>query len=355
MANKRAFRRISPPLQHLLFWLIPYSTLFILQATAPGSDSYNWFEQLTISFVVAAALAYSNIYLCRKYFFSKKQFYFLGISLVYAVYITVVYFTVVPNVSETPAGRPVKTFPMLFFFTLYFLVILLISFVYWSLAIANSKNKELLAAQAQLQQFENDKNDAELKFLRSQINPHFLYNTLNYFYSKALPVSPELADSILLLSDIMRYSLQLKENEQGMALLFEEIDHISNMIKINQYRFNNRLQVKFLVTGIPDTVCIAPLILISFAENAFKHGELSDPANPLVIKLDISPEKQKIFFSVYNKKKKGPKEPGTGIGLDNAKRRLGFIYRENYTLDIIDETEFYKASLTLPLYQDLTL
>ena len=355
MANKRIFPLSSRPVQHLLFWLIPYSTLFILQATAPGSDSYNWFEQLTVSFAVAAALAYSNIYLCRKYFFSNKHFYFLGISLLYAIYITVVYFTIVPNLSETPAGRPVKTFPMLFFFTLYFLVTLLISFVYWSLAIANRKNKELLAAQAQLQQFENDKNDAELKFLRSQINPHFLYNTLNYFYSKALPVSPELADSILLLSDIMRYSLQLKENEHGMALLSEEIDHISNMIKINQYRFNNRLQVKFLVTGRSNAVCITPLILITFAENAFKHAELSDPENPLVIRLDVALEAQKIFFSVYNKKKKGPKEPGTGIGLENAKRRLDFIYGENHELVIFDEAEFYKASLTLPVYQDLSL
>ena len=136
----------------------------------------------------------------------------------------------------------------------------MLSFAYWAATAANKKNKELLAAQLQMQHFENDKITTEKKFLLTQINPHFLYNTLNFFYSKALIVSPPLADSILLLSDIMRYSLQLKENRYGMVLLQNEVNHIYNIIKINQYRFSNKLNINFYLTGELETVCIAPLI-----------------------------------------------------------------------------------------------
>jgi LytS/YehU family sensor histidine kinase len=246
-------------------------------------------------------------------------------------------------------------FASLFFYTLYFLLIYLLSFVFWLATAANKKNKELLAAQLLLQQFKTDKLDAENKFLQSQINPHFLYNTLNFFYSKALTLSPELADSILLLSDTMRYSLELKENAKGMTLLEKEVTHIYNLIKINQYRFNNKLQIKFLISGDLQAVCIAPLVLITFVENVFKHAELLDVKNPLVISLHILKEEQLIRFNIENKIKKGPKEPGTGIGIDNAKRRLEYLYDQQYKLTIQQDADFYKASLTLPLYKDFAL
>jgi two-component system, LytTR family, sensor kinase len=340
-------------LRHILFWTLLYAAVLVLQAMAPDSNSTGWFVQTTGSFAVVITILYINTWLCSKFFFNRRGLYFTCISLLYICYLLLVYLSSKDHVQINPmTGRASSDFAIGFFFTLYFLVLVLLSFLYWAMKIANKKNKELLATQQQLREFENDKNEAEKKALHSQINPHFLYNTLNYFYSRSLAISPELADSILLLSDIMRYSLELKENKHGMVLLHNEIEHIRNIIRINQYRFSNKLQVQYLLAGNPDKVCIAPLVLITFVENAFKHAELLDTHHPLLIKLDISENTRQIYFVVSNKKKKGPKEHGTGIGIDNARRRLSFIYSKDYELVIKDEPDFYHASLTLPLYKD---
>lgn len=344
-------------LWHLLFWVSLYS--FILwQETGfeNGSENISQFFEVSIIFICAAVIIYINLFLCIKYFLKNKIGYFIGILFLYTIYINVLNHTLFANDIINPINhKKASAFAAQFFFSLYFLVLLLLSFAFWAATAADKKNKELAAAQLKMQQFENDKLTAEKKILQTQINPHFLYNTLNYFYSKALVVSPPLGDSILLLSDIMRYSLQLKENKYGMVLLQNEVDHIFNIIKINQYRFSNKLNINFFITGELATVCIAPLILITFIENAFKHAELLDAKEPLIIKLEIIKEENKIYFLIHNKQKKSPKEMGTGIGLDNAKRRLDFLYGSKYTMYIANEPEFYDASLLLPLYKDVAL
>lgn len=352
---KHVLKKISPPVRHLLFWLIPYFILLGIQLMQTSDPEYNGFTQVTVSFVAMAAIVYSNLFLCKRYFFEKKYTYFLGAILLYSVYILVVYFTIYPHEEKTIVGRQATLFSTLFFYTLYFLLIFLLSFVFWLATAANKKNKELLAAQLLLQQFKTDKLDAENKFLQSQINPHFLYNTLNFFYAEALVVSPELADSIVLLSDTMRYSLELKENAKGMTLLENEVNHINNLIRINQYRFNNQLQIKFLISGELQAVCVAPLVLITFVENAFKHAELLTAKDPLVLSLQVIKEEQVIKFSTENKIKKGSKEIGTGIGIENAKRRLQYLYDNQYSLEIKQDEEYYSVSLTLPLFKDFAL
>ena len=89
----------------------------------------------------------------------------------------------------------------------------------------------------------------EHAYLRAQISPHFLHNVLNFFYAKSLPYSPELSDGILTLSSVMRYALQNEEDSNGMVLLDKEVEHLQNIIKINQLRFSNKLQIQFTVTG----------------------------------------------------------------------------------------------------------
>jgi LytS/YehU family sensor histidine kinase len=137
-----------------------------------------------------------------------------------------------------------------------------------------------------------------------------------------------------------------------MVFLENEIEHINNVIKINQFRFNNKLQIQFLISGDTNRVRIVPLVLITLVENAFKHGELLDPAYPVLITLTVDESKQAINFAVKNKKKTGPKEMGTGIGLENTKRRLEFAYNHNHKMELKNEEEFYTATLQLPLFKD---
>lgn len=205
------------------------------------------------------------------------------------------------------------------------------------------KHRKVL--EAQKMQLEVDKSQANFKFLKSQINPHFLHNTLNFLYAKSLPYSTELSEGILTLSDIMRYALSEAKGSDDKALLKDEIEHVRNVIKINQLRFSNNLHVNFEVQGIVNGIEIIPFLLITVVENAFKHGDLQKAENPITIKLTI--EHKRLHFYCRNKKKSGPKEISTGLGLDNIRNRLDFAYGKNYSLKIIEDADFYTTELTI--------
>lgn len=186
----------------------------------------------------------------------------------------------------------------------------------------------------------------EYAFLRSQINPHFLQNTLNFFYSKSLTCSEELSSAILTLSEIMRYSLNTKTNETP-PLLTEELKQMTNLISINQMRFGNRLQIQYTQTGDTEGIRIIPLVLITLAENAFKHGELGNPEHPMKVQLDISEYQETLSFTVSNLKKTGPKDQSHGIGLENIRRRLQLVYGKEAALNIDETATHYSIALNI--------
>jgi two-component system, LytTR family, sensor kinase len=178
----------------------------------------------------------------------------------------------------------------------------------------------------------------ELNFLKSQINPHFLYNTLNYFYIKASEHDENLAESILKLSDIMRYSLN--DGVENEVSIDREIENIKALIDLHQIRYNNKLFIDFNVESSNDSKKILPLVLIGLVENALKHGKLDDECYPLKISIIIT--KEHIKFSLQNRKSPKSKIISTKIGLQNVKRRLELSYPQNHTLTIEEnEHEYY--------------
>lgn len=205
------------------------------------------------------------------------------------------------------------------------------------------KQRKIL--EAQKLQLEVEKSEANLNFLKAQINPHFLHNTLNFLYAKSLPYSSELSEGILTLSDVMRYALSEGNAREGKAPLKDEIEHVRNVIKINQLRFSNKLNVNFEVSGVVEGAMIIPFVLITLVENAFKHGDLQKQEYPIDIKLNIN--RSKLYFYCRDKKKTGPKEVSTGIGLENIRKRLDLAYGDNYKFIVKDDTEFYTTELTI--------
>ena len=214
------------------------------------------------------------------------------------------------------------------------------------------EKKWQLANQKVLEQrtstLEKEKMQADYLFLKAQINPHFLHNTLNFLYARSLPYSTELSEGILTLSEIMRYSLNKEEDADGKVLLTREIEHVNNIIKIQQLRFGNALQLIVDIRGELEELRILPFVLITIAENAFKHGELKDPDQPVRLQLTVT-NGQRLHFLCTNKKKTGPKELSTGIGLDNTRKRLELAYGENYSLYIKDQRELFTVDLTITL------
>ncbi|HEY5967391.1 MAG TPA: histidine kinase [Chitinophagaceae bacterium] len=226
---------------------------------------------------------------------------------------------------------------LVFYFGVSFLV------AYISNLREGQKQRKIL--EAQKLQLEVEKSEANLNFLKAQINPHFLHNTLNFLYAKSIPYSPELSEGILTLSDIMRYALSEGNAREGKAPLKDEIEHVRNVIKINQLRFSNKLNVNFEVSGVVDGAMIIPFVLITLVENAFKHGDLQKQEYPIDIKLNIN--KNKLYFYCRDKKKTGPKEISTGIGLENIRKRLDLAYGNSYKFIVKDDAEFYTTELTI--------
>jgi len=207
------------------------------------------------------------------------------------------------------------------------------------------EKKQRKILEAQKMQLEVEKSQANLNFLKAQINPHFLHNTLNYLYSKSLPLSEELSEGILTLSDIMRYALSDGNTVDGKSLLKEEIEHVQNVIRINQLRFSNKLNVDLTISGNINGARIIPFVLITLVENAFKHGDLKSVNDPILIRIKV--ENGVLHFLCRNKKKSGPKEISTGLGLDNISKRLELAYGNKHTFKITDEENYYTTELTL--------
>jgi LytS/YehU family sensor histidine kinase len=159
--------------------------------------------------------------------------------------------------------------------------------------------------------------------------------------------NPEVAQAVTLLSEIMRYALGQEEDKDGFVLLSTEVDHMKNVIEMNQLRFNGNLKIRWWEEIDNLNVRIPPLILITLLENAFKHGELSDEHHPLDIKLESA--RGKLWFYIQNKKKKGVKEMSNGIGLANVTKRLQLMYGVKHSFQIREDEQYYIAELTIIL------
>jgi two-component system, LytTR family, sensor kinase len=231
---------------------------------------------------------------------------------------------------------------------------IMLSFGYWVAASLIGAEREMrileekrARSEREAIEAENNLKQAQLQYLRNQINPHFLFNTLNFFYGQILPASPGTAAGILHLANIMRYALKDKEHS-SKALLEDEVEHIRNFIQLYRLRFGERLQVDFEVVGDINFRMILPLVLITFVENSFKYGDLFDAAHPVKIRLQV--DDQRLCFHTHNKKKVGPTESSSnGIGIGNTRRRLELVYQNRYQLDIQDDTRFYSSTLTIKL------
>lgn len=200
----------------------------------------------------------------------------------------------------------------------------------------------------QRKELENKQLSAELSFLRMQLTPHFLFNSLNSIYSLSLKKSDAAPEAILKLSEMMRHMLYQKEDADHMVTLESEVAYLHNYIGLQRIRYKNSIFIDVLTEGDMEDKRIAPLLLIPFVENGFKHGVLQNESHPLQVQLVV--ENSRLIFNVKNMKNLDNKDFSGGIGMDNVKRRLALLYPGSHQLTITDGEEFYKSELVLLLY-----
>lgn len=210
------------------------------------------------------------------------------------------------------------------------------------------KQKEEIAFQAQQLKTEltAQNQTSELALLRTQINPHFLFNTLNNIYSLVYQRSDDAPQAVMKLSEIMRYMLYEATSEK--VLLQNEINYLKSFIELQLLRLKSKEFVSFNITGNVDNRNISPMLLIAFVENAFKHG-VKRGINPgIMINLDVSD--RTINFEVINYCRKNDisnKDTTGGIGLTNIKRRLELLYPNKFALDILNNDDTYHVKLQI--------
>ena len=196
------------------------------------------------------------------------------------------------------------------------------------------------------EKLEKGKLRAELELLKSQLHPHFMFNTLNSIYSMALHNSPQTAEAIHKLSNLMRY-MTVECNTPAISLE-QEVHIIQTYIELEKGRLGDRLDHSMNINGQLSGHTIAPLLLLPFVENSFKHGAylMEDQA---WVSLDIALKDDQLSFKLINGKNHSEKPPHSGIGLSNVKKRLGLLYPQAHDLRISEDEDSYVVSLTLNL------
>lgn len=212
----------------------------------------------------------------------------------------------------------------------------------------NGIRKAKQAKELEIRQLESEKSVLELEaaYMQAQINPHLLFNTLNYLNYQVKPLSDRASTAILLLSDIMHYALRDVRAGQ-MVRLEEELEQVKNYLELIRLRNEDKLQLKFeaIVSDEIMQLKIPPLVLITCLENMLKHGDLHDGKYPAL--LEIHSQEGKLLVTAINPKKQLPYSVGHGIGLQNMKKRLDMAFPGNYTLTINETTTTFELNLTI--------
>jgi len=326
----------------LIFLAIPF--LFFPEPPAELKQEYGKFSLLPIfiSSLFLILLFYINYFiLIPKFLFTNRYiFYILSCTGCIALKSIIPIFLLLLSQNHPKTlpmhHPPVDKFVMQFAFSNS--VLLYVVIILASIGLRLNKRWKLT---------EQEKLKSELSLLKSQVNPHFLFNTLNSIYAETLGKADNASEMILKLSDIMRYTIT--EAHYDKVSLKKEFDYITNYIELQKLRLPPKINLVYHIKGEANESEIAPLLLIPFIENAFKHGVNSEQKSSIIVRLEI--EFNQLHLSVSNKKVDTEKTiiETTGLGINNTRQRLNLIYPGKHLLTINETESDYIVSLNINL------
>lgn len=341
--------KIMQPVITLVFWacflMLPF-VFFPFDRGESAFQSPRFVELYVFSIIYLVAFFYTNTWLIPQLLGKRKPLlYFLIILLAFLAYLTV-YFLIwnySPETQEYYIRHKKRHFPSkwFFFFRLGPIVMFLLAFTFSSVSklMARWFYAEKIKEEVSKQQLQT-----ELSLLRSQVNPHFLFNTLNSIYALTVTNDEKASDAVMKLSKIMRYTLE--ESQSEYVPLQNELSFIENYLELQRIRSTDKVQIEFNVTGAGQNVQIAPLLLIPFIENAFKFGVSTRQQTHIEVRIEV--RDNKLFFTCINDILPKVHVPeGTGTGIVNVRRRLDLLYKKNYQLRIESTDSSYQVFLEL--------
>jgi len=331
---------------HLMFWIFT-SLLVILgfqllsiTASVLGGKGPSIKDNLTallIALPIGACIFYSSYF--PLHYFVKRTSRFIWLSIVYIILMLV--FLIPPAILAIRAHSAAKfnfldiliiIFPILYFNVFGFLFK---TFIEWI------KDRKIKA------ELEKDKITSQLELLKSKINPHFLFNTLNNIDVLIQEKPNKASEYLKKLSEILRFMLY--ESNEDKIPLNKEIEYIKKYIDLQKIRTSNMDFVKFEINGNADDKCVAPMIFIQFIENAFKYATNKKIENAVNIRFDITGNSLSFYCSNHKNLPDENNQDKNGLGIDLIKQKLDLIYQKTYKLDIKNEDNRYIVNLEIQL------
>ncbi len=283
---------------------------------------------LKYAFNIMAAI-WINHFILIPYFFDKKRYVIYGLLLIASIFLV----AYLEAYTKNNWSGVTKTFLFHFYTT--------------GTGMAAFFLRRNMIIQRENTEKEKLQKEMELTYLKEQVNPHFLFNSLNSIYSLSREQSPETPDLVMQLSELMRYQLESSKNDT--VLLKEELEFIENYLLLEEKRLSKRCAIEFLIDGDFLDLRIAPMLLIPFIENAVKHGAQSTN-NQSSIDISTSIKNSTLQFCVVNSK---PSQVSIshreGLGLENVRRRLKLLYPNSHELKIDDREKEYRVNLSIDL------
>ncbi len=327
---------------HFLFWSLAYIFwIFVFR-----NSTLVLTHAITIQFCYLVFIA-ANFYFNSLYnipcLLNKKKYFKFGVFFILAVTVT--------SLIRVPVSMLVTTYlfkinaPHFDYLNTFYNSF--INILFWVLVILAGKMiAEKIRSQLYIEKIEQEKAANELNFLRAQFNPHFLFNSINSIYGHIDKKNKPARDMLLKFSEMLRY--QLYECNVELIDLDRELNYIKNYIDLQKSRIDERIKVTFCDAGISGNLKIAPLLLITFIENAFKYvgfNEVKDNYIAIALKYDNG----KLIFNIINTRDiyVNAVEKSSGLGIANAQRRLALLYPGKHELVIEDHEDYYEITLSL--------
>jgi two-component system, LytTR family, sensor kinase len=330
-------------LVHVFFWIYIINQVLFPYYIQKVTEEF-YYKDIIIYLFVGLITFYSIYFSLSFLFFLKNKWIsvILGLSL-----LTILVFTRVgiefvfwKYISPMKDGKPILVDNPWIFNSVRLVIINAIYAVLIKLAI------DWYEAQKLKTELINRNQASELALLRSQVNPHFLFNTLNNIYSLVYKKSEDAPEAVMKLSSIMRYMLYDATSDK--VLLEKEIEYLKSFIELQKLRLRQQDFVEINIHGVVNGRTIAPMLLIPFVENAFKHSSKNAPNPGIRINLIIEP--QQIQFIVTNHIRKSSEtagDPSGGIGLHNIQRRLDLLYPGKHSLVITEDQDIFTVKLVI--------
>jgi len=334
-------------LSHVVFWIawVALNTVFLGSA----EDTYlRQFYTELYELPEKIIVVYLNLYWLIPLFLLKRKYLAYGCSLFVLLFSMAVIMRAI--YVEFLAAKFYPETAKLSFFNAY----RIFKYIIYNLdaIVLITTGIRLFKYWYQQQSLNNDlvqeKLTAELGYLKGQLHPHFLFNTLNNVYSLCLDKSDLAPEIVLKLSELLSYMLY--ESDREKIELSKEVIHIKSYLELEKLRYGDRLNISFSQSGDVSNQQIAPLIMMPFIENAFKHG-FNEDLNNIWITIDIKVKHDTLYLKVQNSTNRQiqPGSISSGIGLQNISRRLALLYPDKYLLEIFPDSEYFEVDLKISL------